>query len=273
MQTEEEAIHGTPAPTSVAPEAFAQTLLHLADQLDTATQEAPGSEAPAPEAQIDDARMEVPPEAPAAETILAPAPSGDLAETDDFEPPALDPQACLRTFPVLNPQCRHEYLEQFRALRTRLCLEQRNWSLREQDLRVVSVLSPSEGDGRSFVAANLAAALAVSDAQVLLVDTNAVAPKLHHSLGVPASPGLTEALEGPRRLANQAWWTVLHRVPDSNLFRSRPADRRRSRSPRRSPDAREYSPTPPRPRQPSTRRPARPFRAGSRNGNRPGKHA
>ena len=35
---------------------------------------------------------------------------------------------------------------------------------------------------------------------------------------VAAAPGLTEALQGPRHLANRAWWTMLHRVPASNLF-------------------------------------------------------
>ncbi|MBY0505651.1 MAG: CpsD/CapB family tyrosine-protein kinase [Bryobacteraceae bacterium] len=188
METTQEAI-------AAAPEAFAQTLLNLADQLDA------------------------PPE-PAAEPVPDVVPDVPVVEPveDSYEPPALDESACRKTFAVLNPQCRREYLEQFRALRTRLCLEQRNWSLQRQDLRVVSVLSPSAGDGRSFVAANLAASLAVSDAQVLLVDVNTASPGLHRQLGAPAEPGLTEALQGPRGLANQAWWTVLHRVPGCNLF-------------------------------------------------------
>ena len=208
MQTEEDisAVSGEkPGPTGPAHEAstevetFAQNLLHLADQLD-----APAEAEPEPPAE--------PVTEPVTEPITG---TGDPAA---YEPPALDADICRRAFPVLNPQCRREYLEQFRVLRTRLCLEQRTWSLRQQDLRVVSILSPAAEDGRSFVAANLAAALAVSDAQVLLVDANTAAPSLHRALGVPAAPGLTEALQGPRRLANQAWWTVLHRVPGCNLF-------------------------------------------------------
>lgn len=209
-------IPATPIPATMVPEtveAFAHNLLNLADELDRGQADSSAT-----------AKVEADAELPAGmagwegavenpeSLVLEPDPA------ESYEPPALDPRACLRTFPVLNPLCRSEYLEQFRALRTRLCLEQRNWSLREQDLRVVSVLSPAAGDGRSFVASNLAAALAVSDAQVLLVDVNCAAPKLHQSLGVPAAPGLTEALQGPRGLANKAWWTVLHRVPDSNLF-------------------------------------------------------
>lgn len=189
----------------VPSEGFALNLLNLAGHLD-------GN--PTEPAAVFDPPIRPEPPAPSTEPDPQPAISSD----EQYEPPALDPLACLRTFAVLNPDCRTEYVEQFRALRTRLCLEQRNWSLREQDLRVVSVVSPAAGDGRSFIAANLAAALAVSDSQVLLVDANTAAPALHASLGVASSPGLTEALQGPRRLANKAWWTVLHRVPDSNLF-------------------------------------------------------
>jgi Mrp family chromosome partitioning ATPase len=193
------------AEPSMISEAFALNLLNLAGNLDgNPTEPAAVFEAPRPE--------------PPAPAVGPPAPQHETASDEQYQPPALDPLACLRTFVVLDPDCRQEYVEQFRALRTRLCLEQRNWSLREHDLRVVSVVSPAAGDGRSFVAANLAAALAVSDAQVLLVDANTAAPALHQSLGVASAPGLTEALQGPRRLANKAWWTVLHRVPDSNLF-------------------------------------------------------
>lgn len=200
------------APAAMVPEtleAFAHNLLNLADELDGVSPTPAAHEEPA--AAVVEQTVE-----PVASQGTQPEAEPDPVES--YEPPALDRQACLRTFPVLNPLCRSEYLEQFRALRTRLCLEQRNWSLREQDLRVVSVLSPTVGDGRSFVASNLAAALAVSDAQVLLVDANSASPKLHQALGLPAAPGLTEALQGPRGLANKAWWTVLHRVPDSNLF-------------------------------------------------------
>ncbi len=202
MATEIETPQGMLVGGEVSPGTFADNLLHLAEQL-----EAPAEAKSAPEREPD----REPEPAEPADLVREEAP-------DAYEPPELDAAACRRTFPVLNPQCRREYLEQFRALRTRLCLEQRNWSLRQQDLRVVSVLSPAAGDGRSFVAANLAASLAVSDAQVLLVDVNTAAPTLHDRLSVAAAPGLTEALQGPRGLANQAWWTTLRRVPDCNLF-------------------------------------------------------
>lgn len=194
----------------IAAESFAQNLLYLAEQLDTPA-------TPVQQAEAAPLR-ETTEESDLAREAATSAGTTEVAETDSYEPPMLEEGPCQRTFPVLNPRCRREYLEQFRALRTRLCLEQRNWALRQLPLQVVSVLSPAAGDGRSFVAANLAASLAVSEAQVLLVDANTAAPSLHGTLGVSASPGLTEALQGPKRAANQAWWTMLHRVPATNLF-------------------------------------------------------
>ncbi len=194
-----------PAIDPALADAFAENLLLLAGRLDgTSVETVPESVA---EPEVETGSPEATP------TVEDP-----VKEPENYEPPALDPVACERTFAVLNPRCRAEYLEQFRALRTRLCLEQRNWSLRQAALQVVSVLSPEAEDGRSFIATNLAAALAVSDAQVLLVDVNTHAPSLHRSLEVSPMPGLTEALQGPRRAANQAWWTMLHRVPATNLF-------------------------------------------------------
>ena len=218
MPTEEAALAGVAREvlmsTPVAAEHFALDLMNLADRLDEGASTQAAVEPTAGDPGLAGDSSTSPASEAATATPLAPADPGEL----EYEPPALDAQACLRTFPVLNPRCHRAYLEQFRVLRTRLCLEQRNWTSQQRDLRVISVLSPSAGDGRSFVAANLAAALAVSDAQVLLVDVNTGAPQLHESLGVPPVPGLTEALKGPRHLANQAWWTVLHRVPETNLF-------------------------------------------------------
>ncbi len=201
-----------PEPPAIDPalaDAFAENLLLLAGRLDGMAVEATPESVPEPITE---------PEVETGSPEVAQAPEEPAKDNDHYEPPALDPVACQRTFAVLNPRCRTEYLEQFRALRTRLCLEQRNWSLRQAALQVVSVLSPEAEDGRSFIATNLAAALAVSDAQVLLVDVNTHAPSLHRSLEVSPMPGLTEALQGPRRAANQAWWTMLHRVPETNLF-------------------------------------------------------
>ena len=63
--------------------------------------------------------------------------------------------------------------------------------------RVVAVCSPGNGDGKTFVAANLAAAMAMSYKEpTLLVDANLRAPELHKIFGKTLENGLAEALEG-----------------------------------------------------------------------------
>jgi protein-tyrosine kinase len=63
--------------------------------------------------------------------------------------------------------------------------------------RVVAVCSPGPGDGKTFVATNLAAALAISSRETtILVDANLRAPELHNIFERPREGGLAEALEG-----------------------------------------------------------------------------
>jgi len=63
--------------------------------------------------------------------------------------------------------------------------------------RVIAVCSPGQGDGKSFVASNLAAALAITQHEpTLLIDANLRSPTLHHVFGKKLENGLAEALEG-----------------------------------------------------------------------------
>src|ERR1700736_1055862 len=82
--------------------------------------------------------------------------------------------------------------EQFRTLRSRL------YQLRDkQPLRSVLVTSSLPGEGKTFVANNLAHALArQQNCRVLLIDADLRRPDLHTGLGAPASPGLSEYLKG-----------------------------------------------------------------------------
>jgi protein-tyrosine kinase len=87
-----------------------------------------------------------------------------------------------------------EAAEQFRTLRSRL------YHLRaEKPLRVILVTSPIPGDGKTFVAANLARAIVrQADRRVLLIDADLRLSRLHVSLGAPANPGLGEYLGGSK---------------------------------------------------------------------------
>jgi protein-tyrosine kinase len=80
--------------------------------------------------------------------------------------------------------------EQFRTLRSRL------YQLRaSQTLRTVLVTSSIPGEGKSFVANNLAHAIVRQpDRRALLIDADLRRPRLHFVFGAPSAPGLTEYL-------------------------------------------------------------------------------
>jgi len=92
-----------------------------------------------------------------------------------------------------NPSLSLEAAEQFRTLRSRL------YQLRaaEKSLRVVLITSPVSGDGKTFVATNLAQAIVrQADRRVLLIDADLRSPNLHIALGASPAPGLGDYLNG-----------------------------------------------------------------------------
>jgi receptor protein-tyrosine kinase/non-specific protein-tyrosine kinase len=61
--------------------------------------------------------------------------------------------------------------------------------------RTILVTSPVKGDGKTTVAANLAAAMALDyEQQVLLIDADLRSPSIHRYFGIGSSPGLSEYL-------------------------------------------------------------------------------
>ncbi len=162
-------------------ESSVEQILRLVDRLhkvDTPI-EAPGPSAPS--------------EVPASE----PAQIAALFEPELAEIPRLEWAKCLETFSILHPKCKREYLEQFRRLRARLTLARKEWQHGGIHLQVIGILSSSSMDGKSFVAANLAAALALGNEQrVLVIDANPVTQALTGLLRAEKGNGLTEAMRG-----------------------------------------------------------------------------
>jgi protein-tyrosine kinase len=92
----------------------------------------------------------------------------------------------------LNSELSAHGAEQLRTLRSRL------YQLRgTQPLRTILITSSLPGEGKTFLANNLAQAIAQQpDRRVLLIDADLRRSRLHVPLGAPASPGLTEYLRG-----------------------------------------------------------------------------
>ncbi|TVQ90845.1 MAG: polysaccharide biosynthesis tyrosine autokinase [Chromatiaceae bacterium] len=88
-------------------------------------------------------------------------------------------------------------VETFRSLRTSL-----HFMTLESDSNVVLITGPREGVGKSFVALNLAAVLAQSDKQVLLIDADLRRGHLNRYFGVDKEPGLADYIVGQIELAD-----------------------------------------------------------------------
>ena len=127
--------------------------------------------------------------------------------------PRLDWDKCLQTFPVLHPKCKREYIESFRLLRARVSLAKREWAAGGAVLQVLAIVSTSSREGKSFVATNLAAALAIgSDEKVLIVDLNPLSNELSSSLGILKGPGVSEAMQSGQ------WESSVRQVGETNLY-------------------------------------------------------
>jgi polysaccharide biosynthesis transport protein len=103
-----------------------------------------------------------------------------------------DPQAEGAVLPLVISQSPHSIMaENFRQVRTRL---QHAASL--DTTRSLLVTSPSAGDGKTTVACNIAAGLALNGRKILLVDANFRRPNLHSVFGVTNDAGFGNVLAG-----------------------------------------------------------------------------
>lgn len=109
---------------------------------------------------------------------------GMIPHTED------DPQAVGARLPLVIFDAPHSMTaEQFRQVRARL---QHAASL--DSTRSILVTSPSPDDGKTIIACNLAAGLALNGRRILLVDANFRRPQLHKIFEITNEVGLSDAL-------------------------------------------------------------------------------
>lgn len=107
---------------------------------------------------------------------------------------------------------RHTFVEAYRNLRSSIIyMTQQN-----NAIRCILITSSIPNEGKSVTAANLAITLAMAESKVLLVDADMRKGRLHDAFGVPATPGLSEALTHalpPDSVARQTKYPNLHLIP------------------------------------------------------------
>jgi protein-tyrosine kinase len=84
-------------------------------------------------------------------------------------------------------------VENLRAIRNQLMLR---WFGVSPDNRAIAVVSPDRGDGRSWVAANLAVMFSQLGEKTLLIDGDLRQPRQHRLFGISNKIGLTTLLAG-----------------------------------------------------------------------------
>ncbi len=103
--------------------------------------------------------------------------------------PAVNPRAFHAKIAAISPQS--ALAEGFRMLRTQMAV-----SGQGSPPATIMVTSAVPGEGKSFVATNLAIAFAQMGARTILVEMDLRRPKLHTAFGISAAPGTADVLAG-----------------------------------------------------------------------------
>jgi len=106
----------------------------------------------------------------------------------------------------LNPKS--TLAESFRGLRTNL-----SYILREPDKKVVTVTSTISGEGKTFIASNLAIIIALTGKKVLLVGLDLRKPKMNSIFGITSPIGMSTFLIGKDNFSS-----IILKTNYDNLF-------------------------------------------------------
>jgi len=110
--------------------------------------------------------------------------------------------------PLLSGPVPHDFGEAFRSLRTSLAFTSASYGT-----RIVAVTSTQPLEGKTTTACNVATALALGGARVLLIDADMRRPNLHRVLSVENRIGLSHILVGQARVRD-----AVQQTTEPNLF-------------------------------------------------------
>jgi chain length determinant protein tyrosine kinase EpsG len=96
-----------------------------------------------------------------------------------------------------------EAVEHLRVLRSQLMLR---WFENDARQAALAVVSPGPGEGRSYIAANLAVLFSQLGKRTLLIDADLRRPRQHDIFGIAGRMGLSTVLSG------RAGWEAVHEV-------------------------------------------------------------
>ena len=117
----------------------------------------------------------------------------ERAVARQYDLPHLAPGKIVNSELVVAYEPFHRRAEELRALRTQLMIRWTNGAAKQ---RVLTVVSPGPGEGRSYITANLAAAFAQLGERTLLIDADLRSPRQHQIFGIPNRVGLSAVLSG-----------------------------------------------------------------------------
>lgn len=117
----------------------------------------------------------------------------ERAVARQYDLPSLVPGRIVNSELVVAYEPFHRRAEELRALRTQLLIRWTNGAAKQ---RVLTVVSPGAGEGRSYVAANLAASFAQLGERTLLIDADLRSPRQHQIFGIANRVGLSAVLSG-----------------------------------------------------------------------------
>jgi capsular exopolysaccharide synthesis family protein len=110
--------------------------------------------------------------------------------------------------PLISGPVPHDFGEAYRSIRTALAAQ-----LPGNAPRIVAVASSQPLEGKTTTAVNIAMALAVGGARVLLIDADMRRPSVHKALRMSNDRGLSQLLAGQARMRE-----VVQRTHDPNLL-------------------------------------------------------